>query len=177
MTKDDLSSLALPLELSHVTIGILTALPEEYAICRKIFDPELAGTEHDFVANNGRLTCWVCRVNPRFRGQHLVAIARSPDTGNNFAAIGAGLLLQCCPEMRHIIFCGIAGAVPHPQKPQEHVRLGDIVVTNRDGVIQYDFGKQRDPRGSRSCPARKTRRIHLQALSGEGHHGSHVIIC
>jgi nucleoside phosphorylase len=43
----------------------------------------------------------------------------------------------------HIIMCGIAGGVPHPEEPQEHVRLGDIVVSNRKGVIQYDFGKQK----------------------------------
>lgn len=135
-----------PLELSFVTIGILTVLSEEYAACKGIFDPDRTGTERDFLANNGRLTCWVCRINARFGGQHLVAIARAPDTGSNSGAIAASLLLQCCPEMRYLILCGIAGAVPHPQKPEDHVRLGDIVVSNRDGVIQYDFGKQRDAR-------------------------------
>ena len=142
-----LDSSALPLELSRVTIGILTALSEEYAACRGIFDPDGIGTERDFIANNGRLTCWVCRISARYGGQHLVAIARSPDMGNNSGAIAVSLLLQCCPNMHHVILCGIAGAVPNPQKPQDHVRLGDIVVSNRDGVIHYDFGKQRDPRG------------------------------
>jgi hypothetical protein len=28
----------------------------------------------------------------------------------------------------------------NPNKPPEHVRLGDIVVSNREGVVQYDFG-------------------------------------
>lgn len=141
-----LDSSDLPLELSFVTIGILTVLSEEYAACKAIFDPEGTGTERDFLANNGRLTCWVCRINARFGGQHVVAIARAPDAGNNSGAIASCLLLQCCPEMRYLILCGIAGAVPHPQKPEDHVRLGDIVVSNRDGVIQYDFGKQRDVR-------------------------------
>lgn len=34
---------------------------------------------------------------------------------------------------------GIAGGVPHPIKPDEHVRLGDIVVSDHRGVVQYDF--------------------------------------
>lgn len=42
--------------------------------------------------------------------------------------------------------CGIAGAVPNPSDPEGHVRLGDVVVSNRYGIIQYDFGKQRDSR-------------------------------
>jgi hypothetical protein len=36
---------------------------------------------------------------------------------------------------------GIAGRVPLPEKPNERVRLGDIVVSNKKGVIQYDFTK------------------------------------
>jgi nucleoside phosphorylase len=44
--------------------------------------------------------------------------------------------------------CGIARAVPHPEKPEDHVRLGDIVVSSGLGVIQYDRGKQRDLRKS-----------------------------
>jgi nucleoside phosphorylase len=38
----------------------------------------------------------------------------------------------------HIIMCGIAGGVPHLGEPQEHVRLGDIVVSNRKGVRTID---------------------------------------
>lgn len=37
---------------------------------------------------------------------------------------------------------GIAGAVPHPEKAEHHVRLGDIVVSDRGGVIQYDLVKE-----------------------------------
>ena len=37
---------------------------------------------------------------------------------------------------------GIAGGIPYPEKPSEHVRLGDIVVSDQRGVIQYDFDKE-----------------------------------
>ena len=33
---------------------------------------------------------------------------------------------------------GIAGGVPFPEKAEDHVRLGDIVVSDRNGVVQYD---------------------------------------
>jgi len=36
---------------------------------------------------------------------------------------------------------GIAGAVPDPGNAEYHVRLGDIVVSDRNGVVQYDFVK------------------------------------
>ena len=32
--------------------------------------------------------------------------------------------------------------LPHPEKSDEHVRLGDIVVSNEYGVIQFDFAKE-----------------------------------
>jgi len=51
---------------------------------------------------------------------------------------------------------GIAGAVPHPTKADEHVRLGDIVISDKKGVIQYDYVKIRDDDSElheiRACP-------------------------
>ena len=38
--------------------------------------------------------------------------------------------------------CGIAGGIPHPAKLDDHVRLGDIVVSGIKGVVQYDFIKR-----------------------------------
>jgi len=37
---------------------------------------------------------------------------------------------------------GIAGGIPYPEKPEEHVRLGDIVVSDAYGTVQYDYGKK-----------------------------------
>lgn len=141
------------LELSQVTIGVLTALEVEYAACREIFDPEEAGVEQHRDSTSGQLTCWLCRVTPRQgAGEHIVAISLLPEIGNNAAAIATNNLLQYCSNMRYVIMCGIAGAVPNIDNPEEHVRLGDIVVTNHVGIIQYDRGKQRDPLRSASDP-------------------------
>ncbi len=59
-----------------------------------------------------------------------------------------------CENICSVIMCGIAGAVPYPHKlkVQDHVRLGDIVVTNGKGIIQYDRGKQRDSRSAVISP-------------------------
>jgi len=38
--------------------------------------------------------------------------------------------------------CGIAGGIPSPERPSEHVRLGDVVVSSQKGVVQYDFVKR-----------------------------------
>ncbi len=134
-----------PLELANVTIGVLTALEEEYAACLDVFDPDGSGKEVCCRATSGNMVCWLCVVPALHGGHHVVAIRLLPDMGNNAAAIAANLLLQHCDGIRHLIMCGVAGAVPHPQKAECHVRLGDIVVST-EGVIQYDRGKQRDPR-------------------------------
>jgi nucleoside phosphorylase len=136
------------LDLPAVTIGVLTAVEEEYAACLDVFDPCRAGFERQRRATSGPLTCWICSIAARHGGQHIVAITLLPDMGNNAAAIAANILMQHCPQIRFLIMCGIAGAVPHPGRAGDHVRLGDIVVSNGQGMVQYDRGKQRDPRRS-----------------------------
>jgi nucleoside phosphorylase len=61
-----------------------------------------------------------------------------PDMANNMASIAASLLLERFSSVETIIMTGIAGGAPNPGKPDDHVRLGDIVVSNRNGVVQYD---------------------------------------
>lgn len=131
-----------PPELSSATVAVITALDKEYAACRSILDPNNTGHERSATSAGGTLTCWLCYVTGR-QGAHAVAILLLNDMGNNAAAAGTMLLLHHCPEVTHLIMSGIAGAVPYPQKPGDHVRLGDIVVSGPHGVVQYDFGKQR----------------------------------
>lgn len=45
-------------------------------------------------------------------------------------------------EFDYLIMVGIAGGCPNPERPSEHVRLGDVVVLDERGVIQYDFIKR-----------------------------------
>jgi nucleoside phosphorylase len=130
------------LDLSQATIGIITALPEEFAACKRVCDPQSLGKEAEHRATNGKLRCWGCKIPARGGGEHIVAITLLTDMGNNSAAIGANILLQHCQNIEYVLMCGIAGAVPCPTDSEKHVRLGDIVVSNSTGVIQYDRGKR-----------------------------------
>jgi len=73
---------------------------------------------------------------------HQIILALMSDMGTNPAAVLATRLRSHFPTIQDIIMVGIAGGVPHPEKPNEHVRLGDVVVSNRNGVVQYDFDKE-----------------------------------
>ncbi len=128
--------------LSDVTIGIIAALEIELAACLEVFDPDDTSEEIVAQSTSGLFKCRVCRIPTTSGGNVAVAITLLMDMGNNAAAIGANILLQHCQNVRHIIMCGIAGAVPCPGVPDDHVRLGDIVISDRNGVIQYDRGKQ-----------------------------------
>jgi nucleoside phosphorylase len=133
-------------DFSHVTIGVLTALEEEYAACKGILDPDKNGIELEKRATSGTLTCWLCSIPARFGGTHIVAITRTTGMGNTASAIAANILFQHCEAIQFLIMCGIAGAVPNSSNHEQHVRLGDIVVSGSPGIVQYDFGKLRDAR-------------------------------
>src|SRR5204863_168641 len=50
-------------------------------------------------------------------------------------------LMNDFPEVQDLVLVGIAGAVPHPEKVELHVRLGDVVVLGDHGVVQFDMVK------------------------------------
>jgi nucleoside phosphorylase len=119
---------------------VVTALPHEFtAVC------QVLGCDPDPVGGVSRSTALyaLARVQARAgEGSHVVAVTQLPETGNNSAAIRATILLNDCPAVKHILMSGIAGAVPSPAKVHDHVRLGDIVVSDRNGVVQFDLGKE-----------------------------------
>lgn len=119
------------------TVGIITALDHEtaavLAVLGEVRPIDVPG------AGAGR-AYWVADLPSRGGSVHHVIVAQA-GMGNNKAAIRASLLLSHFPKI-DVLMCGIAGGVPHPEKPDEHVRLGDIVVSNEKGVVQYDFVKR-----------------------------------
>jgi nucleoside phosphorylase/predicted Zn-dependent protease len=122
-------------ELDDVTIGIITALPEEFAAAQLVFLP---GTQASSPSNT---VYYVCKV-PCIQGDRVVAIVVLPTTGNNCSAIQATQMCQDCRNITDILMIGIAGAIPCPNDAKIHVRLGDIVVSGIEGVFQYDLGKE-----------------------------------
>lgn len=74
-------------------------------------------------------------------GKYDVVVALS-GKGNNFSSIIATKVLNYYKDsIKYIFMTGIAGGIPYIENSIEHIRLGDIVVSNEKGVIQYDMGK------------------------------------
>ncbi len=130
---------------NQATIGIITALPKEYAAVRVMLEDVTRWTTP---SERGRHTYDLGMIPAAEGGHHVVAVVLLRDQGNNSAAVGATRLLSHFPRIKHIIMCGIAGGVPRPGEPEHDVRLGDIVVSSRKGVVQYDLVKE-SPRAAK----------------------------
>lgn len=118
--------------LNNATIGLITALTDEYAAVTNLLDC------YHTVTVAGR-TYRIGTVQRRDNtGAHTIVACCLSDMGNSSAAARTTALLADCKNVDAVIMCGIAGAVPNLTKPADHVRLGDVVVTNRRGVVQYD---------------------------------------
>jgi nucleoside phosphorylase len=122
---------------STPSIGVITALPFEFAAFRMLLsDVE----EHTLDGTGAGLRITIGTVPARGGGHHRVLLALA-DVGNNLAASLASRLLDRYPQLP-LVMLGIAGAVPNPTKVDAHPRLGDVVVSDRGGVVQFDFQKQ-----------------------------------
>jgi nucleoside phosphorylase len=120
--------------LDACRFGIVTALPKEFAAMRALLDEPCewpaANDPNDYVigtipARDGS-------------GHHAVVLTLLKSPRNNSAAAAVTHLVRSVPSVTEILMVGIAGGIPNPQKAGDHVRLGDVVVTDKEGVRQYD---------------------------------------
>jgi nucleoside phosphorylase len=119
-------------------VGIITALPLESAAMRAVLgDPRRI----DIPGTGAGRVYWMAEI-PSAAGDLCRVVIAQAGMGNNVASIRASLLLSHFRSVDSIIMCGIAAGIPDPDKPDEHVRLGDIVVSDIKGVVQYDFVKR-----------------------------------
>jgi nucleoside phosphorylase len=120
-------------------IGIITALPHELnAVLETMYDIRLETYRTpDEIYQEYRLGTIRCD----FGGKHNIVVARA-GKGNNKAAVLATNLINKYPTIKEIFMVGVAAGVPNVKNAKEHVRLGDIVISDEHGVIQYDFIKQ-----------------------------------
>jgi nucleoside phosphorylase len=122
-----------------VSIGIVTVLGKEFNAASMMLD----NSDEYFAPGAGAGRHYTCGTMPAVSaGKHRVAVAFSLDMGNNASAIRTVRMLEHFPKMKHVFMVGIAGGVPSPRKSEDHVRLGDVVVSDRNGVVQYDLGKE-----------------------------------
>jgi nucleoside phosphorylase len=125
----------LPPEQVTPRIGIITALEKEFAAVEVLLE-----NVRPYTSDRGaRRRYTLGEIRAADGGKHSIALTMA-DQGNNKAAISAVHLYNDFPYVSEFIMVGIAGGVPYADKPDEHVRLGDIVVSEL-GVVQYDFGK------------------------------------
>jgi nucleoside phosphorylase len=151
-------------------LAILTALPKEYAAVRALLDHSFSHTETD---HQGTRHYTFGAMPARGGGRHEIALTMV-GVGNNISAVATTQLLNDLPSVRTVILSGIAGGVPNAAKAEDHVRLGDIVVSDDRGIIQYDFVKEEagrvvsrhPPRPANSNLVRAARMIEADAFSG-----------
>ena len=121
------------------TVGIITALPEEYAAVQKMMD----NGQDAFPRRQRVRPHYYIGEMPAGSGEtHTVVLAMAVAMGNSVAGIWVSNLTRDYPTVETVIMVGIAGGVPNPEKPEDHVRLGDVVVSGQAGVVQYDFVKE-----------------------------------
>lgn len=128
-----------PTTRMHPRIGIITALPKEFAAMRAMLDNV---QRIDVPARGGGRRYFLGEVPVSENASHSIVVSLMPDMGNNAASVIASHLLNQFPSVNDLIMVGIAGGIPNVSKPNDHVRLGDIVVSDRNGVVQYDLVKE-----------------------------------
>ncbi len=146
------------------TIGILTALTQEHsAVARLLQDARTQTIPSDPQRYK------VGRV-----GDHKVVLAVLSGYGNNTAAAVTTNLLRSFTTVDYVVFVGIAAGIPRPAEVGKHVRLGDVVISDGKGVVQYDFGAQKSKQFvSMAVPIPPSNRLlqtvmHIESLCQQG---------
>lgn len=119
------------------SIAIITALPKEHAAVQRLLsNSETLNIQDDTTLYTiGNMRC--------YNGAMDVVLACLTKYANNPSAITTTNLLRSFPSVTDVIIVGIAAGIPRPEKPNIHVRLGDIVVSSGAGIVQFDLGVQR----------------------------------
>jgi len=116
-------------------VGVVTALPEEWlAVVTALRAEETHSTADD--PNRYALATVVNPVTGAAVVEAVVTFL--PRMGTNSAAAAATNLLRSYPDVSDLIMSGIACGCPIPGDPDKHVRLGDVVVSDQDGMVQVD---------------------------------------
>ncbi|MGN9911762.1 CATRA conflict system CASPASE/TPR repeat-associated protein [Phytohabitans sp. LJ34] len=115
------------------TIGLVTALPVEFAAVRQtITDPEVRVIDGDYAT-------YVLGTMPSADpdNPHQVALTLLGGTANPAAAAGVTGMFGGFASINQVVLVGVAAGIPAPKRPERHVRLGDIVVATW-GIVAYD---------------------------------------
>lgn len=124
-------------ECEKCRFAVVTALPKEFAAMIAMLDGarslSLAGDPNDYFM--GKIPA------ADGTGNHVVVVALQKKPANNSASAVASHLPHSFPNLEDVLMVGIAGGVPQPKDPDKHVRLGDVVVCDQNGIVQFDHVK------------------------------------
>jgi nucleoside phosphorylase len=138
-------------------IGVITAMPEEYAAMAALLDQ---ATEQVVDGDTYLIGTVPSAVDGR---PHPVVLTLLGGTANNDAAANVAHLVRSHPAVQEILMVGIAAGVPRPDRPEIHVRLGDIVAATW-GFVEFDHVVDRpDGHTLRAGPPRPSYRFGKQA--------------
>lgn len=118
-------------------IGIVTALPKEFAAMRFMVEDEFIPQN---IPNGDTNDYRIGYITNRNKEKIKVVIAVLKEMGTNNASSVTSHMLRTFEEIEQVLLVGIAGGTPNPENTEDHVRLGDIVCSNK--ILQYDNIKQ-----------------------------------
>lgn len=131
-------------------IGIVTALPKEFNAMISLLDNK---DRQRHRPSAGSIAEYVHGTIPAPDGNvHKVVVVKA-GVGNNYAALMSERLLKEF-ELDEVFMVGIAGGLPRVSPADEDVRLGDVVVSGRGGVVQYDMKKRKGSKDVANHPPR-----------------------
>lgn len=153
-----------------VKVLVVTALPEEEAAMLAVCD------RHRNVGNRGDRAIYRQAEIALDNGERRpIIVTTASKMGKAEAAALTANALRSFPDVEHVLMVGIAAGVPNPSNPDEHVRLGDIVVSDHHGVVEYDNVKIRDGtverRGAPQSPSAAVLQAH-RALQADAQLGA-----
>ncbi len=121
------------INISKPIIVIIVALDEELKPLINFFNAELKSEK--------KIAFWLSNDY----GQKII-IYKLHKMGNNASASATTKIISKFPSIKYVIFSGIAGGNP------KFVNIGDVVISDSSGIIQYDFGKKGDNFEIRASP-------------------------
>jgi nucleoside phosphorylase len=154
---------------ADVTIGIITALPVEYAGVRALLvQPTRTTVSGD---SNNHEIAWVPSAEPELA--HTVALTMLPQDGTRTAAATCADVVRSFPRIRCVVTCGIAGGVPAAGAAPP-LRLGDVVVATTfvdyghvRSVDGHDELRRPPPRGPSYDLLRAANELRAKAARGD----------
>ncbi|MBU2668260.1 hypothetical protein KOI35_32585 [Actinoplanes bogorensis] len=120
-----------------MTIGIIAALAIEGAAMRTL----IARLQPVHVSRDSHVyrVGYLDSANPG--RPHRAVLATLPDDNTRNAAATCADMIRSFDHLRCVIMVGIAGGVPAPRRPQQHVRLGDLIIAS-GGIFDYGHIRQ-----------------------------------